>query len=58
MMIYTYTTRFGDFHHCHSIAVCALHLNIQFLVADDEDHVDCDNNLNEQLTHIEGVSGI
>jgi hypothetical protein len=46
--VYTYTTRFGDFHHCHPTAVYALHLNIQFLVAYDEDHVDCDKP-NEQL---------
>jgi hypothetical protein len=37
---YTYTTRFWDFHNRHPIAVCTLHLNIQFLVAHDKDDVD------------------
>jgi hypothetical protein len=40
---YTYTTRFWDFHDRHPIAVRALHLDIQFLVAHDKDHVDCES---------------
>jgi hypothetical protein len=39
--VVTHAARFGDFHDGHPIAVRALHLKVQFLVADDEDHVDC-----------------
>lgn len=38
---FAYASGFGDLHNAHACAEHALHLNVELLMADDQNDVDC-----------------